>query len=51
MQPYNTTIVKLPNITFISSKTKGELPLSSKLSDKAKEAIVLLQLQSLSLCC
>ena len=41
--------VTLPNSNSIFSETKGQLPLSAKLSPKAKEAIVLPKLQSSSL--
>ena len=41
--------VTLPNSNSIVSETKGQLPLSCKLSPKAKEAIVLPKLQSSSL--
>lgn len=49
VQPYTNIAVTLPNANSISSETKGELPLSNKLSSRAKEAIVLPQLQSSSL--
>ena len=49
VQPYTAVAVTLPNSSSITSETKGQLPLSTKLSSKAKEAIVLPQLQSSSL--
>ena len=49
MQPYANIAVTLPNSNTISSQTKGKLPILSKLSPRAREAIVLPQLKSLSL--
>ena len=49
MQSCNKIAVTVPNSNSIILETKGQSPISSKLSPKVKEAIVLPKIQTSSL--